>query len=251
MAKSSIHFSAIKENSTAHNERKTELDYVYADLSENNESWKVSEVASRLSAIQDYCKEASGRKLQKNAIPIREAVVNLNAHHTMDDLKALARDLETSTGIECFQIHIHRDEGKSRSELNYHAHMVFDWQDKKTGKMLRLKRSDMSQIQDLVASSLKMDRGELKENSNRQRLEAIEYKRVREEHKLERLQLQVKHLEQKKKELGCSSDDRRKLEEGKRAVFRQRQQIEESLKRREALRADERRLRKEISKLEE
>ncbi len=201
MSKASIHFNAVKSNSTAHNERKAELDYVYKDLSQDNESWKVSEIDARLEAIKHYCKETSGRKLQKNATPIREAVVNLKPEHTLEDLKALARDLEASKGIECFQIHIHRDEGKSRSELNYHAHMVFDWQDKVTGKMLGLKRADMSHIQDLVAQKLGMDRGEAKENSNRQRLEAVEYKRVEEEKRVKALELEVKSLEQKKNKL--------------------------------------------------
>lgn len=209
MAVSSIHFSAIKENSTSHNERKAELDYVYKDLSQDNESWKSHEVDEKLKEIQSSCKEISGRKLQKNAIPIREAVVNLNKHHTMDDLKRLSRHIEGHTGIECFQIHIHRDEGKSRLDLNYHAHMVFGWQDKKTGKMLRLNRTDMSKMQTLVAKSLDMERGELKVNSNRERLEPIEYKRQEEEKKLSLLKLEINDLEQKKNEADRTAQTQR------------------------------------------
>ena len=64
--------------------------------------------------------------------------------------------------------------------------------------MLRLTRADMSQIQTLVAKDLNMERGDLKENSNRQHLEAIEYKRAEEEKKVKALELEVKDLEQKK-----------------------------------------------------
>ncbi len=105
--------------------------------------------------------------------------------------------LKKSKGIKCIQIHIHRDEGKSKDDLNYHAHMIFDWQDEKTGKMLRLNKLDMSEIQSLVAKSLNMKRGILKTNSNRERLEPIEYKRQQEELKLKELQKQ-RFLEEKK-----------------------------------------------------
>lgn len=197
MAKASINFKAVKANSKVHNERLSELDYVYSDLSQNNEVWKSDEIHSRQQHIEQLCKELSGRKMQKNATPIREAVVNLNANHSMADLKELAKQLKEQKGVECFQIFIHRDEGKSRQDLNYHAHMVFDWQDKMTGKMKRLNKLDMSQIQTIVAESLHMERGELKENSNRQRLEPVEFKRVQEEVRLKELQAQVA-LEQKK-----------------------------------------------------
>ena len=170
MAKASIHFSPIKSNSEAHNERTTKLDYNFPELERNNESFILERVDARTKAINSHCKIVSGRKLQKNAEPVREAVVNLNSHHTMDDLKRLATVLKEKKAIDCFQIHIHRDEGKSRDELNYHAHMIFDWQDKATGKTLKLNRADKYQIQDIVAETLRMKRGELRVNSNRERL---------------------------------------------------------------------------------
>ena len=213
MAKASIHFKPVQANSKAHNERLVELDYNYRDLSGNNESWKQDEVETRLASIKKKCKDISGRKMQKNAQPIREAVVNLNAPHTMEDLKRLASDLEREKGIRCFQIHIHRDEGKSREELNYHAHMLFDWQDLKTGKTMKLTKIDMSQIQTLVASSLGMERGELKVNSNRERLEAVEYKCRQEELRLGQLQAEVKALEQKKNRAAKSNRKARERNE--------------------------------------
>lgn len=198
MAKSSINFKAVSINSERHNERIEELDYNFKNLEKNNDSWKEESIPDRRKKIERIARELNGKKIYKNATPIREAVVNLNANHTIEDLKKLASELEGKFEIKCFQIHIHRDEGKSEKELNYHAHMIFDWQNKNTGKMLRLKKLDLSKIQTLVANSLGMERGELKVNSNRERLEPIEYKRQQEEKRLKQLQEKIEIMEQKK-----------------------------------------------------
>lgn len=201
MAKASINIKPVSATSEAHNRREVKLDYNFPELEQHNESWEVSSISNREKEIEKYCKKVSGRKLQKNSTPIREGVVNLNVNHTMDDLKKLADIIRERHKIDCFQIHIHRDEGKSEKELNYHAHMVFDWQDKETGKTLKLGRADISQLQDTVSEVLQMERGELKVNSNRKHLEPIEYKRQQEEIRLNELRLQVNQLEQQKKKL--------------------------------------------------
>jgi flagellar motor protein MotB len=126
----------------------------------------------------------------------------------MEDLKKLGVVLKEKFGMECFQIHIHKDEGKKDKETgeikeNFHAHMLFDWQDKTKGTMLRLQKIDMSKIQTLVADVLSLERGELKTNSNRERLEAVEYKTQQETLKFEELQKQNADLEQKKNKVGA------------------------------------------------
>lgn len=199
MAKSSIHFNPVKGNSESHNLRQTPLDYTLgADLTATNESWVDDKIRSRQSDIEAHCRNVSGRKMNKNATPIREGVVNLNANHSLADCRRLGDALRDKFQIDCFQIHIHRDEGKSREERNYHAHMVFDWQDKSTGKMLRLNKLAMSQIQTLVADSLEMERG--KEGSQAVRLEAQAYKATKEceaqEAKAEALRQECAKLEQ-------------------------------------------------------
>lgn len=204
MAKASINFKPIKALSEQHNERTQKLDYVESEFSVNNENWKSHSIQEMEREIKRYCKEKSGRKLQKNATPIREAVVNLNEHHSMDDLKKLAGRLQEEKGMKCFQIHIHRDEGRWENDefkFNYHAHMVFRWQDMESGKTLRLNKADLSQIQTLVAEDLGMERGDFKENSNRERLEAVEYKVQQESIKQKKLQEQNDSLEQKKNEV--------------------------------------------------
>jgi|AntDeeMinimDraft_4_1070355.scaffolds.fasta_scaffold05522_2 hypothetical protein len=203
MAKASINFKPVKASSEMHNERVQELDYVESAFSSNNENWKSHSIQEMEREVKRYCKETSGRKLQKNAEPIREAVVNLNQHHSMGDLKKLANNLEEK-GMKCFQIHIHRDEGRwvnDEFKFNYHAHMVFRWQDMETGKTLRLNKADLSQIQTLVADTLGMERGDFKENSNRERLEAVEYKVQQESFKANILEKQNNVLEQKKNEV--------------------------------------------------
>lgn len=204
MSKSSIHFREAMPTSEAHNMRQVQLDYNEPSLEVNNESVVYDSIADRLKQVQAHCKKVSGRKLQKNAQVIREAVVNLKPGTTMDDLKELAQELKQEYGINCFQIHIHRDEGHKdpttgEFKINHHAHMVFDWQDRKKGTVQKLNRMQMSQMQTLVAKVLDMERGELKENSNRERLEPIEFKRVQEEKRYKELQQQNADLEQKMK----------------------------------------------------
>lgn len=218
MAIASINFKPVKNFSERHNLREQELDYVYSELSVNNESWKIESVKNRLDQIKLICKEGTGRSLQKKAVPIREAVINLDSHHTMADLKTLAKKLEEEFGMEIFQIHIHKDEGKSREELNYHAHILADWQDKKGGQlemvtrtnpetkkkekkeqykrkgsMIKYTPDDMSNMQTIVANSLGMERGKL--GSDTKRLESLEYKNSQEEKKQEALRLKGNSLD--------------------------------------------------------
>lgn len=204
MAKASINFKPVKESSERHNERLQELDYIEPQFTAMNESWKTHSIAEMEKEIKRYCKATSGRKMQKNATPIREAVVNLHHHHSVADLRKLSDKLEEQYGMKAFQIHVHRDEGIWENGIfkhNYHAHIVFRWQDMTSGKTLRLNKLDMSQIQTLVSQELGMERGEYKENSNVVRLEAVEYKAQQEERRVKRLQEQNKVLEQKKNEV--------------------------------------------------
>lgn len=213
MSKSSIHFNVVKANSEHHNLRKSSLDYVHEELAGDNRTWSSSSIQDKEKEVARHCKNVTGRKMQKNAEPIREAVINLLPRHTIEDLQNVAKELRERFKIDCFQIHIHRDEGLKDKEsgkikINHHAHMVFDWQDKETGKTVKLNPVALSQIQTLVATELGMDRGELRENSNRERLESVEYKRQEEEIKLNKtvaynheLHQQNVELEQKKNEV--------------------------------------------------
>lgn len=215
MAKASINIQPVKAASEAHNLREQKLDYVVSDRSRFNEHWQTHSISEMDKLIKSYCRQKSGRKMQKNATPIREAVLNLDDSHDIYDVRQLCDELENRFGMKVFQIHIHRDEGhysqegdRSVFKGNFHAHLLFRWQDMDTGKTLRLNRKQMSQVQDVVAESLNMERGQLKSNTNRERLEAMQYKVMMREKEIEKLQHQQitlqeqnKVLEQKKNEV--------------------------------------------------
>ena len=176
--KTSINFKVAKSDSEIHNFRKKSFDYIRKDLTHKNEYWMEQKIADRLLKIESYCKEKSGRKLQKNAMPIREAVVVIKENTTMQDLHNLSKRLEEELKIRIFQIAIHKDEGhydKDTNEWkpNYHAHLVADWQDLETGKTLKHQSFHYSKMQDLAAECLEMERGV---SGSLARLEAVEFK---------------------------------------------------------------------------
>lgn len=176
--KTSINFKAVKSDSETHNFRKKTFDYIRKDLTPKNEYWLEQKIADRIQKIEAYCKEKSGRKLQKNAMPVREAVVVIKENTTMLELQNLAKRLEDELKIRVFQIAIHKDEGHTDKDTkewkpNYHAHLVADWQDLDTGKTLKHQSFHYSKMQDLTAECLNMERGIC---GSKGRLEAIEYK---------------------------------------------------------------------------
>ncbi|WP_336702161.1 hypothetical protein [Chryseobacterium indologenes] len=184
--KTSINFKAVKTDSEAHNFRRKTFDYIKKDLTEKNEYWIKDKISDRFKSIEAYCKEKSGRKLQKNALPIREAVVVIKEDTSMQDLHRLSKRLEEELRIRIFQIAIHKDEGhydKDSKEWkpNYHAHLVADWQDLETGKTLKHQSFHYSKMQDITAEYLEMDRGV---SGSKGRLEAIEFKIQKREEEL-------------------------------------------------------------------
>ena len=184
--KTSINFKNVQSDSETHNFRKKTFDYIRKDLTPKNEYWQEQKIADRILKIEAYCKEKSGRKLQKNAMPVREAVVVIKENTTMQDLHNLAKRLEEELKIRVFQIVIHKDEGHTDKDSkewkpNYHAHLVADWQDLQTGKTLKHQSFDYSKMQDLAAECLDMERGIA---GSKRRLEALEYKIQQKEEEL-------------------------------------------------------------------
>ncbi|GAB1346425.1 hypothetical protein [Cloacibacterium normanense] len=204
--KTSINFKVVKSDSEIHNFRKKSFDYIRKDLTHKNEYWMEQKIADRLLKIEAFCKEKSGRKLQKNAMPVREAVVVIKENTTMQDLHNLSKRLEEELKIRIFQIAIHKDEGhydKDTKEWkpNYHAHLVADWQDLETGKTLKHQSFHYSKMQDLAAECLEMERGI---SGSLARLEAVEFKIKKKEEDLkileERYSQMQQELESKKSE---------------------------------------------------
>lgn len=196
MAKSSIHIIAVKSNSELHNKRLKKYDYVREDLTHLNESWEIESLSSARQRIQTTYEKNVGQKMQKKMNPLREGVLNLNPEHTMEDLHTLREVLFERFGIKTIQMYIHRDEGYMKSKewkQNLHAHLVFDWTDEK-GKSLNLKRQKMTELQDVVAEVLGMERGE---KSNKKHLNAIGYKINQIEQDIAQKQAEIKKLKTK------------------------------------------------------
>jgi hypothetical protein len=164
MKQTSINIQPIKGSSEAHNLREKELDYVNKELTPTNESFSEDSVSSHLEEIKAKYTETTGQQMQKKATPIREGVVVIQKETTMEQLQQFSENCESKFGIRAFQIHIHRDEGHKdiltqEWKPNLHAHIVFDWTDKNTGKSIKLNRQDMSELQTMCAESLCMARG--------------------------------------------------------------------------------------------
>lgn len=202
MAKASIHIEPIKSSSEVHNNRLKEFDYIRQELSEKNERWKERGISEVRKEIEEKYLRNIGQKMQKTAEPIREGVVLLKPEHTMEDLFRLKEKLYKKLGIKTFQIYIHKDEGhwkkneegvKEHWAPNLHAHMVFDWTDEK-GKSLRLNRKQMSLIQDIVADTLEMERGQKATVTGRKHLNPLEYK-------VKAMLDEIKEMKEKKEDL--------------------------------------------------
>lgn len=172
MAKSSINFQQSSGNAFEHNDREHSPDYVFKEKSHLNECNRTAKEAHKLykklreEAIRNYTKR-TGQKIQTKEERFRwSAVINLNAHHTLKDLEELAKIFEDKFGWQPLQIAIHKDEGhkddNGEFKNNYHAHIEFFMLDKQG--IYRFKKNEfntkkMSEIQDLTAKVLQMERG--------------------------------------------------------------------------------------------
>jgi len=177
--------------------------YVRLELTHNNEIYIAPGMEGvTLQQHYDYLKalvkEKTGRAMQekdveykdkngktrvrKGSSPIREGVVNIKPDTKMDDLLNYVNRVNEKWGIKAIQIHMHRDEGhyenpedKSTWKPNLHAHIIWDWIDHQTGKSFKLNAEDMSQIQDMVAETLEMERGKRKEETGAEHLERKDF----------------------------------------------------------------------------
>ena len=145
------------------------------------------------------------------------AVVNIKQDTTMQDLEKLAEHFEKKYGFQCYQIAIHRDEGhiddNGNKAINHHAHLEFITLDKATGKncfkLRDFPKSKMREIQDEVAEILKMERGQDKRISKRERIEPRKYAQMKEAErkKTKKLKTRLENLEEENKDLNRENND--------------------------------------------
>lgn len=222
MKKTSIHFEKCNaQKSENHNERRHEYDYIFKELSKNNES-KYFDTRNLLEIekkCKDLYKSKIGQTMQKKTAPLREAVVVIDEHTTMQNLEDLALKIEESIGWKPLQIHIHKDEGYVKSgnnkgghevaKLNLHAHLVFNCQDQESGKMHRITKNDLREMQTYTAEILGMQRGEA---SNRKHIRSMEYR-------IKMIQENNNKLKQDLDELKKDIDYNRYIHQGEKEEF--------------------------------
>lgn len=115
MATSSIHIGTSSAGALIHNERVFSPDYLITNNKNINEyksytNLHISDLEKR--AKEDYQKHSiNNRKLPKNATLIKEAILNLNENHTLQDLEKVKNTLEKEYGYKISNMSIHKDEG--------------------------------------------------------------------------------------------------------------------------------------------
>ena len=202
--------------------------YIRKDLAHLNEVYVAPDMEGV--SLQQYyddirvmVKQKTGRALQEKDVkftdkkgkqrvrqgcsPIREGVVNIKPDTTMEDLLRYVERVHERWGIRALQIHIHKDEGHYENtedpaswEPNYHAHIIWDWMDHDTGKSFKLNAEDMSAIQDLVAETLDMQRGQKKSETGIDHLERNDFIIQKQENKKKQLQEEAKKAIAEKEE---------------------------------------------------
>ena len=165
------------------------------------------------------------QRVRQGCSPIREGVVNIKPDTTMEDLLLYVERVHERWGIRAIQIHIHKDEGHYEDtndstswEPNFHAHIIWDWMDHTTGKSFKLNAEDMSQMQDMVAETLAMERGQKKAETGIDHLERNDFIIQKQEQKKKQLQ------EETKKAVAEKEEAEEKAEEAKEAITAMRQE---------------------------
>ncbi|ELR5023929.1 hypothetical protein QRU40_001387 [Campylobacter upsaliensis] len=192
--KGNLHFGTKKnytkrnfqKNFTAwleHNERKNEKDLnfllpenerelnEYTQLSDNVihtlkekdlEPTKENYLKDYEKIIKDDYAKFHRRKMPKNTRPFIEAVLNLEQHHTINDIKEAFK--KSDFPFQVVDIAIHRDEGHKneltkRTIKNYHAHIILRNYDFKTHRTIlrSFNKLEFKEMQRKVIKNLGME----------------------------------------------------------------------------------------------
>ena len=206
-------------HSYAHNSREESPNYAIKERAQLNESFlfdvetihngfdfatakpyreKRVEKVKNLQAYEEYCKgiysEKVGQKPQKKTRFLKEAVVVIDENTSLEQMKELSYKLgKIAGGWKPLQLFIHRDEGHNDLDTgeriwNYHAHIVFDTQDKDTGKTLKVNSKHYQEMQTIASEVLGMRRGE--HNPDRKHLNAQDYKKKKRLEEVEKIKKQ-------------------------------------------------------------
>lgn len=203
-----------KANCLAHNRREGNVpSYVNPDLTHLNRTVFEDDVISGRKSIVPLVKRAekeytekTGQKCQKSFTPYRESCLVVRADTTDEQLLAFKQKAEQLLGWKCIGIWVHQDEGHAKSKyvegdegfaINHHAHVLWDCIDHASGKSIRPTRNAFSKMQDLLAESTGMERGNYAKDTGRRHRTAASQRIQAEEQRIERLE---KVAEQKRQD---------------------------------------------------
>ena len=200
--------------------------YVRLELTKHNASYVAPgmegvSLQQHLESIRVMVKQKTGRAMQEKdvkytgkggkiltrqgASPIRECVVVTEKDTRLKDVLRFTKEVEKKWGIKALQIHLHRDEGHYENPAeentwvpNYHAHIIWDWMDHSTGKSIKLNAADMSEMQDMVAEALDMERGQKKSKTGLEHLERNDFILQKQEKEKKRLEEEKRKAQSEK-----------------------------------------------------
>ena len=162
-------------------------------------------------------------RTRNGASPIRECVVVIEKDTKLKDLLRFTKEVEKKWGIKALQVHLHRDEGHYENPSdentwvpNYHAHIIWDWMDWKTGKSIKLNADDMSTMQDMVAEALDMERGQKKSETGLDHLERNDFILQKQEKEKKRREEEKRKAQSEKAKAENKANEAK--EEAKKAV---------------------------------
>lgn len=176
---------------------------IFRDETHLNTSWVNPAYQGRtldqvLSDLKAEVKEKTGRAMQAKATPIREGVCPVLQGTKLTDFQPVV-DWFAAHGAAVIRIDLHRDEGHTDAvtgerKHNYHAHLVLDFIDHRTGKSVKLTKEDTSQLQTVLAQALGMERGTSVDETGAKHLAAQEYREKKAGESAARLEAKVATL---------------------------------------------------------
>ena len=200
--------------------------YVRLELTKHNATYVAPgmegvSLQQHLESIRVMVKQKTGRAMQEKdvkytgkggkiltrqgASPIRECVVVTEKDTKLKDVLRFTKEVEKKWGIKALQVHLHRDEGhyevpgdEKTWVPNYHAHIIWDWMDHSTGKSIKLNAADMSEMQDMVAEALDMERGQKKSKTGLEHLERNDFILQKQEKEKKRLEEEKRKAQSEK-----------------------------------------------------
>lgn len=186
MTISSINFQRVrgdKKQALDHIARTTEKEPVYL-LEKSERKPNSFELLADVDKLHDEQMSLRKKNHSRGKAPdlndsLWEAVINLEEHHTMDDVKKVADFIHKKYHLTPTAIAIHRDEGykdktTGETKYNYHAHVMFYTVENGKSQMRTIGKKALSEMQTEVANLLHMERGQV--NSKNVRLNHRQYR---------------------------------------------------------------------------